>query len=84
MMSHTDLGLPAFISDAERRERLDKLRASLDAQGLAGLLLGSSKSLQYFTGLHWHASERLLGALVTPPALHYIVPGFEPIGRAHA
>lgn len=77
MMSPSDLGLPTFISDAERRERLDRLRAGLDAQGLAGLLLGSSKSLQYFTGLHWHASERLLGALVTPTALHYIVPGFE-------
>ncbi|KQR69305.1 M24 family metallopeptidase [Rhizobium sp. Leaf341] len=76
-MPHPDLGLPPFISDAERQQRLETLRAGLDAQGLAGLLLGSSKSLQYFTGLHWHASERLLGALVTPTSLHYIVPGFE-------
>jgi Xaa-Pro dipeptidase len=57
--------------------RLARLRAALEDKGLVGLLLGSSKSLQYFTGLDWHASERLLGALVTPRGLHYIVPGFE-------
>jgi Xaa-Pro dipeptidase len=40
-------------------------------------LLGPTESLRYFTGLVWHASERFLGALVTPTALYYIVPGFE-------
>jgi Xaa-Pro dipeptidase len=43
----------------------------------AGVLLGSTESLRYFTGLVWHQSERLLGALITPTALYYIVPGFE-------
>lgn len=41
------------------------------------MLLGSTESLRYFTGLVWHQSERLLGAVVTPTALTYIVPGFE-------
>jgi Xaa-Pro dipeptidase len=41
------------------------------------MLLGSTESLRYFTGLVWHQSERLLGALVTEKALTYIVPGFE-------
>jgi Xaa-Pro dipeptidase len=65
------------IADAERRERMARLQARLDEQGLAGILLGSTESLRYFTGLVWHQSERLVGALVTPKSVHYIAPGFE-------
>jgi Xaa-Pro dipeptidase len=65
------------ITNEEREARLSQLRQLLDAEGLAGMLLGPSESLRYFTGLVWHASERFLGALVTPTALYYIVPGFE-------
>ncbi len=65
------------ITDEERQARLSRLRQVLDAEGLAGMLLGPSESLRYFTGLVWHASERFLGALVTQTGLYYIVPGFE-------
>ncbi|CDZ70563.1 Putative dipeptidase PepE [Neorhizobium galegae bv. orientalis] len=65
------------ITDDERRQRLARLQASLDEKGLGGILLGASESLRYFTGLVWHQSERLLGALVTPKSVTYIVPGFE-------
>ena len=65
------------ITQEERQERLSRLRQRLDAEGLAGMLIGPSESLRYFTGLVWHASERFLGALVTPTELYYIVPGFE-------
>ncbi|ENN88130.1 putative dipeptidase [Rhizobium freirei PRF 81] len=65
------------IAEEERQARLSRLRQVLEAEGLAGMLLGPSESLRYFTGLVWHASERFLGALVTPTALYYIVPGFE-------
>ncbi|WP_242224477.1 M24 family metallopeptidase [Shinella zoogloeoides] len=65
------------IADEERQARLVRLRAALEARGLAGMLLGPSESLRYFTGLVWHASERFLGTLVTPTGLFYIVPGFE-------
>lgn len=65
------------IGNDERRERLSRLRSTLDRNGISGLLLGSTDSLRYFTGLEWHPSERLVGALVTPVALTYIVPGFE-------
>ncbi len=65
------------IADEERRRRLSLLQASLEERGLGGLLLGATESLRYFTGLVWHPSERLLGALVTPNEIRYIVPGFE-------
>ncbi len=65
------------ITEEERQQRLSKLRKLLDARELAGMLLGPTESLRYFTGLVWHASERFLGALVTPTELYYIVPGFE-------
>ncbi|KAA3511573.1 M24 family metallopeptidase [Agrobacterium rosae] len=68
---------PAPIGNAERFERLERLRAKMAKQDIAALLLGSTESLRYFTGLVWHQSERLLGAVVTPTDLHYIVPGFE-------
>ena len=68
---------PASISDAERHERLRKLREKMEASGVSAVLLGSTESLRYFTGLVWHQSERMLGALVTPTALTYIVPAFE-------
>lgn len=68
---------PASISDTERLQRLRKLREQMDINRVSAVLLGASESLRYFTGLVWHQSERLLGALVTPTALIYIVPAFE-------
>ena len=65
------------ISQDERQLRLTGLRQGIEAEGVAGVLLGPTESLRYFTGLVWHQSERFLGALVTPTAIFYIVPGFE-------
>lgn len=70
----------ARIDDRERLQRLGRLQQVLAAADCGGILLGPTESLRYFTGLVWHQSERLLGALVTPSALYYIVPGFE-LGR---
>jgi Xaa-Pro dipeptidase len=68
---------PSPISETERRQRLATLRIHMDAAGLQAVLLGSTESLRYFTGLVWHQSERLVGALITQSDLFYIVPGFE-------
>ncbi|MBX5187650.1 aminopeptidase P family protein [Rhizobium sp. NZLR3b] len=65
------------ITDEERQSRLSRLRQVIEVHGLAGMLLGPTESLRYFTGLVRHPSERFLGALVTPTAVSYIVPGFE-------
>lgn len=68
---------PAPISAAERQSRLERLREGMVSMAADAVLLGSSTSLKYFTGLEWHPSERLLGALVTADRLTYIAPGFE-------
>ncbi|NIX78394.1 M24 family metallopeptidase [Microvirga terricola] len=67
----------APISAEERQGRIGRLRGSMEEHGVGGVLLGSTESLRYFTGLVWRPSERLLGALITPKSLTYIVPGFE-------
>ncbi|MET4683556.1 M24 family metallopeptidase [Brevundimonas faecalis] len=54
------------------------MAADLQARGVAGLLLGPTASLRYFTGLDWHASERLTGALIHADGrVEYVCPGFE-------
>lgn len=68
--------VPAITGD-ERQARLSRLRKSMADNGIAATLLGPTESLRYFTGLVWHLSERLLGAVVTGDTLTYIVPGFE-------
>jgi Xaa-Pro dipeptidase len=69
---------PAPITLAERRARLDRLRTLMDAAGIKAVLLGATASLRYFTGLVWHASERLCGAIVHADGrLEYVCPRFE-------
>ena len=69
---------PAPITLAERQSRLAALRTQMDAAGVKTVLLGATSSLRYFTGLVWHASERLCGAIVhTDGRLEYVCPRFE-------
>jgi len=69
---------PAPIGAAERRARLTGLRRGMEAAGVETVMLGSTSSLRYFTGIDWYASERLLGALVHLSGdLDYITPQFE-------
>lgn len=68
---------PPLITMAERQQRLSALRQAMTEANVGALLLGSTESLRYFTGLVWHQSERLVGAVVLPDRLAYIVPGFE-------
>lgn len=66
------------ISADERHSRVQALAALLQAQGHAALLLGSTTSLRYFTGLDWHPSERLTGALIHADGrVEYVCPRFE-------
>lgn len=68
---------PPLITMDERQQRLSKLRQAMVEANVEAVLLGSTESLRYFTGLVWHQSERLVGAVVLADRLVYIVPGFE-------
>ncbi|ATQ42751.1 M24 family metallopeptidase [Caulobacter mirabilis] len=69
---------PHPITQAERLTRLDGLRGHMEAAGTAAVLLGSTSSLRYFTGVNWHGSERLVGAIVhLDGRLEYVAPRFE-------
>ena len=66
------------IGVEEYRQRLQKLRELLRANGLDAMYLDATTSLRYFTGLQCYASERLHGALIsTAGELAYVCPAFE-------
>lgn len=68
----------APITADERRARIRALAAGLKEAGLAALLLGPTTSLRYYTGLDWHPSERLTGALIHADGrVEYVCPRFE-------
>jgi Xaa-Pro dipeptidase len=66
------------ITRAEREARMEKARRLMGEQGTDALLIGAGTSLNYFAGVPWGASERLV-ALLLPrtgrPIL--IAPHFE-------
>ncbi len=69
---------PPQIGESERRARLDRLCALMDAAGLGAVLIGPTSSLRYFAGMAWHPSERFTGAIVHANGrLDYVCPGFE-------
>jgi len=77
-MASVSGSVPAPIGTAERQARLEGLRSRMETTGVETLLLGSTSSLRYFTGIDWYASERLVGALVhASGGLDYIMPQFE-------
>ncbi|GAA0397618.1 Xaa-Pro peptidase family protein [Brevundimonas terrae] len=66
------------VSVDERHARIRVLAEALKAQGLSAMLLGPTNSLRYYTGLDWHPSERLTGALVhSDGRVQYVCPRFE-------
>ena len=70
--------IPAAIGLPERRQRISALCASMSDAAVSAVILGSTKSLQYFTGLAWSPSERFTGAIVhASGTIEYVCPGFE-------
>lgn len=66
------------IADSEFESRLTALRTAMKANGAKATFLHASSSLHYFTGLPWHASERMVAAIVfADGGLIYIAPHFE-------
>ena len=70
-------GVPA-IAASERADRITRAQATLRAAGQHALIAEAGATLEYFTGVSWHRSERPLLLVLpvdSPPAL--IGPAFE-------
>jgi len=66
------------ISSDEFGERIKKAQQLMANNNLAAIYLNAGTNLSYFTGTNWHASERMVGAILTATGqLIYIAPFFE-------
>lgn len=66
------------ISVDERRARLEKARGLMRANGIDALMLTGGTSMEYFTGIRWGLSERLLAAIIPVKGSAFLVtPKFE-------
>jgi len=66
------------ISKDEYLGRIANAQARMREQGIAALYLNAGANLTYFTGTLWHASERMVGAILPASgSLAYIAPAFE-------
>ncbi|MBY5992006.1 M24 family metallopeptidase [Ferrimonas balearica] len=66
------------IAPQEYRARRDLLCQQMQAHEVGAIFLNAGTNLDYFIGLKWSASERLVGALLTAEGeLLYLAPHFE-------
>ena len=66
------------IDAAELGERLAKLQGLMQQRRTGALLIESGSTLEYFTGIRWHRSERTTAALIPAEGPVVIVtPAFE-------
>lgn len=66
------------ISAAERHGRIEKAQALMTQRKIAALLVESGSSLEYFTGIRWHRSERTTLAIIPAQGEVLVVtPAFE-------
>jgi Xaa-Pro dipeptidase len=66
------------ISADERRARIAKVQSLMAQRKIAALLLEPGSSLDYFTGIQWHRSERTTAAIVPASGeILVVTPAFE-------
>jgi Xaa-Pro dipeptidase len=66
------------ISVAERRVRIEKARQLMRERKIDALVLAGGTSLEYFTGIKWGNSERLLAVVIPVKGSAFLVtPKFE-------
>jgi Xaa-Pro dipeptidase len=66
------------ISAEERRERIARVQALMAQRKIAALLIEPGSSLEYFTGIRWHRSERTTLAIIPAAGeLLVVTPAFE-------
>ena len=52
------------ISVDERRGRIERARVLMKANGIDALMLNGGTSMEYFTGIRWGLSERMLATVI--------------------
>jgi Xaa-Pro dipeptidase len=66
------------ISAQERMGRVARVQALMTQQKIGALLVESGSSLEYFTGISWHRSERTTAAIIPAKgAVLVVTPAFE-------
>jgi Xaa-Pro dipeptidase len=66
------------ISAEERRGRIAKLQSLMAQKKIGALIVESGSTLEYFTGIRWHRSERTTAALIPAGgAVVVVTPAFE-------
>ncbi|MEN3324465.1 Xaa-Pro peptidase family protein [Mariniflexile soesokkakense] len=66
------------IQEVEYKNRIKKACELMKSQHVKAIYLNAGTNLLYFTGTHWHSSERMVGAILLPNgSIHYIAPKFE-------
>jgi Xaa-Pro dipeptidase len=66
------------ISPEERRARIAKVQSLMTQQKISALLIEPGSSLDYFTGIRWHRSERTTAAIIPASGeLIVVTPAFE-------
>jgi len=66
------------ISRGERQSRIQKAQRLMAEKGIDALYLDGGTGLEYFTGVRWGRSERMLAAVIPVEGdVKYISPGFE-------
>jgi Xaa-Pro dipeptidase len=71
-------GAVQAISVEERLGRVARVQALMTQQKIGALLVESGSSLEYFTGIKWHRSERTTAAIIPAKgAVLVVTPAFE-------
>ncbi|MEW9797073.1 M24 family metallopeptidase [Alteromonas sp. CYL-A6] len=66
------------IQPDEYQARMEKAQRYMQQHGIGALYLNAGTNLQYFTGMTWYASERLVGAVLPASGEPvYVAPAFE-------
>jgi Xaa-Pro dipeptidase len=66
------------ITTEERKGRIEKARILMKTNGVSAILLTGGTSMEYFTGIRWGLSERLLAAIIPVSGSAFLVtPRFE-------
>jgi Xaa-Pro dipeptidase len=76
LASMRDRATPITVD--ERRARIERARELMRANTLDAMVLTGGTSLEYFTGIRWGLSERMLAVVVPVAGRPFLVcPGFE-------